>query len=312
MIKPFPKIFAIGTPYVAEIFDDDVEITEKVDGSQFVFGVIDGELKMRSKGAEIFVEAPQKMFEAGVQYAAQLFHEQRLEDGTAYYCEYLQKPKHNVLAYSAIPRNHLSLFGVSNTGSEGPGARTFVCYEGLQDIADELAIDVVPMVYRGTVDSAEMLLDLIDSESFLGGPKMEGVVVKNYARKFLSTGNQPCSLMAGKYVSEKFKEVHKANWKGDHTGKGKWDLFKSRFRSEARWEKAVQHLRDAGTLEQSPRDIGGLIKEVRRDIGEECEVEIKDFLFREFGDELLRGAIKGLPEWYKEKLLVDSMHPGME
>jgi len=54
----------------------------------------------------------------------------------------------------------------------------------------------------------------------LGGCKVEGVVVKNYAKQFL-LGGQPMPLMMGKFVSENFKEVNQKTWKGEHTGKGK-------------------------------------------------------------------------------------------
>ena len=50
-ISAFPKIFAIGTDYIKDLFNGPVEITEKIDGSMFVFGKVDGELFMRSKGA---------------------------------------------------------------------------------------------------------------------------------------------------------------------------------------------------------------------------------------------------------------------
>ena len=52
-ISAYPKIFAIGTDYICDIFKDVVEITEKIDGSQFVFGKVSGELHIRSKGAVI-------------------------------------------------------------------------------------------------------------------------------------------------------------------------------------------------------------------------------------------------------------------
>jgi len=45
------------------------------------------------------------------------------------------------------------------------------------------------------------------------------------------------------------------------------------------------------------------LNEVKRDITEEEQDTIKVFLWREFGDELLRRSIGGLPEWYKDKLL---------
>ena len=38
---------------------------------------------------------------------------------------------------------------------------------------------------------------------------------------------------------------------------------------------------------------------------EECKEEIIDWLWKTYGKQLLRHSIKGLPEWYKEKLLTD-------
>ena len=83
-------------------------------------------------------------------------------------------------------------------------------------------------------------------------------------------------------------------------------MFKENYRTEARWAKAAQHLKEAGKLEGTPRDIGKLIVEVKRDIEEEEMEAIKDFLFKQFGEELLRRSTVGLPEYYKNKLLDDS------
>ena len=69
--------------------------------------------------------------------------------------------------------------------------------------------------------------------------------------------------------------------------------------------KAFQHLRDDGLIEGEPRDIGKLIIEAQKDIVDECKEEIIDWLWKIYGKQLLRHAIKGLPEWYKEKLLTD-------
>jgi len=49
-MQAFPKIFTIGCNYILDIFKNEVEITEKVDGSQFGFGKINGELFLRRKG----------------------------------------------------------------------------------------------------------------------------------------------------------------------------------------------------------------------------------------------------------------------
>lgn len=309
-LSSYSKIFALGTPCIRSIFSSEVEVTEKVDGSQFVFGVVDGLLKMRSKGAEIFVGAPNKQFANGINYVISLAADNHLPEGIIFYCEYLQKEKHNALTYNRTPKNHLALYAVSDVGGEGAGSREYCNnYEALSEWARGLDIDVVPLIYQGKLETSDQVLEFLDRESYLGGPKIEGVVVKNYGKAFLDRGQEPCSVMSGKLVSEAFKEVHRADWKPNQTPRGKWDAFKAAYRSEARWEKAVQHMRDAGQLTETPKDIGTLIKEVRADIVAEERDAILEFLWREFSDELLRTSIAGLPEWYKEKILVDSMEP---
>lgn len=298
MIKAFPKIFAIGTDYISGIFDDEVEITEKVDGSQFAFGRISGELFCRSKGAQLYFDNPEKMFQEAIEYVDII--QDRLPDDTVFYCEYLKKPKHNTLAYNDIPKNNLALFAVAKSSEK------FINhYPYLQGMAEGLSIDVVPLIFKGKINNAEELLSMLDRESFLGGQKIEGVVVKNYEKPFL-LGGQPIPVMAGKYVSEAFKEVHGKTWKGENTGRGKFDLFKDGFRTEARWRKSVEHMRDNGELENDPRDIGKLIKAIQEDIAEEEMDNIKNFLWREFGKEITRYAVKGFPEWYKEQLVKKS------
>ena len=298
MIKAFPKIFAIGTTYIQDIFKNDVEISEKIDGSQFCFGKISGELFMRSKGAQIFPENPEKMFVIASDYVLSV--ENKISDNTIYFCEYLKKPKHNTLAYSRVPKNNLILFSVCDNTE-----RFIASYDELLKKADEIEIETVPLVFSGKINDPQAIFDLINAESVLGGVDMEGIVVKNYFQPFL-LGGQPIPLMAGKLVSEKFKEVHQKNWGKENTGKGKYELFKDSFRTEARWEKAVQHLRDSGNLDCSPKDIGSLIKEVHSDIISEEKESIKAFLFKEFGQEIIRKSTAGLAEWYKEKLIKDS------
>jgi len=103
-------------------------------------------------------------------------------------------------------------------------------------------------------------------------------------------------------VSEEFKETHKVAWKGKG-GKNKIDVFLDSFNTEARWNKAIQHMRDAGSLTHSPKDIGSLIKEIQMDIIDECAGDIKEKLFKLFVPEIQRKACKGFPEYYKQQLL---------
>ena len=304
MISAFPKIFALGTTYIGNIFDDEVEITEKVDGSQFAFGVKDGILYTRSKGTQIHGIASitdKDLFYPAMKHVTDLYMDNVIPEGYTMYCETLKSVKHNTLKYNRVPKNNLILFGIScKDGS-------FINdYEMLKQMSETLDIETVPLLYRGKVDDIEKLHELLNTESVFGGPNIEGFVVKNYNQKFL-LGGQPMPLMSGKYVSEAFKEVHINSWKKENTGKGKWDLYKEGFRTEARWNKAIQHLKEKGELEDSPRDIGALIKEVHRDITEEEKDNIKEYLWKNFGSEVLRISTRGLPEYYKQTLMENSI-----
>jgi hypothetical protein len=299
MVTAFPKIFAIGQDYISKLFDGPVEITEKVDGSQFIFGKLNGELMMRSKGCVIHDYRDRKesdLFYPAIQHVMSIEH--LLTEGCVYYSETLCRPKHNTLKYERTPKNNIALFGISVIG------RQSFCdsHDELSKAAQGLDIDVVPLIHRGVIRHADELRAFMDKPSYLGGTNAEGIVVKNYAQPFL-LGGQPIPVMAGKYVSEAFKEVHRKNWTKENTGAGKWQLFKESYRTEARWHKAVQHLNEAGEIEFSPKDIGKLITEIKRDITEEEKETIKEFLWREFGSEVLRVAVGGFPEWYKQQLL---------
>jgi hypothetical protein len=296
MITAFPKIFAIGTDYIKDIFNEEVEITEKVDGSQWVFGKVWGTLYMRSKGCIQYAEKHDKMFSKAVEYVTQL----TLPDNVIFYCEYLQSPKHNTLKYEKVPKNNLVLFGVMSYSQK------FVSkHEELKQYADMLNIDVIPLIYKGKINNPEELIKMLETESYLGGNKVEGIVVKNYDRPFL-LGGQPIPVMAGKYVSEAFKEVHRKSWGKEHTGKGKWDTFKEGYKTEARWNKAIQHYKEKGLYTGSPKDIGPLLKEIQEDIKAEEKQVIMEFLWREFSPELLRAAVSGFPEHFKMKLMEET------
>lgn len=297
MLRAFPKIFAIGTDYISSIFEGNVEITEKVDGSQFVFGNIKGELFVRSKGKQMVLEAPEKMFRVAVDYALKV--QDKIPDNTVFYCEYLQVPHHNVLNYERTPKNNLVLFAVSDEYDNFENN-----YKEIKKYAKLLDIDIVPLLYEGEIKKTDELLKMLETDSYLGGQKVEGIVVKNYDKPFL-LGGQPIPLMAGKFVSEKFKEVHKSTGGREHTGKGRWETFKDTYATEARWNKAIQHLKEKGELTNTPKDIGKLIIEIQKDIGEEEKETIKKFLWKEFGKELLRRSGRGFPEYYKEKLMKD-------
>ncbi len=289
----YPKVYALGHAAIDGMLQDEVIVEEKIDGSQFSFGLIDGELKIRSKNEQMSVKEGtiQKMFADGVATVCDI--ESSLTPGWTYRAEYLKTPRHNALTYERIPARHLIVFDV-NTGEE-----RYLPYDEKRAEAERLGLECVPLLYRGSVSDPSSLLDLMGQTSVLGGAKIEGFVVKNYSR-FGRDGK----AMLGKFVSEEFKETNKVGWQKDNPKSGDIiEILCQKYRAEPRWAKAVQHLRDGGKIEGDPRDIGSLITEVRRDVEDECVDEIKAALWKWAKDHILRRSTAGLPEWYKKTLL---------
>lgn len=291
----YPSIYAIGHRYIADLLKDPVVVEEKIDGSQFSFGVFQGDegpfVRCRSKGCELNIIAPDNMFKRAVETVLSI--QDKLHIGWTYRGEYLQKPKHNALAYDRIPKSNIIIFDV-NSGHE-----EYLPPSEKAEEAERIGLDVVPVMKRGFIDSAEEFRALLDNVSCLGGQKIEGVVIKNYSRF-----GQDKKAMMGKFVSEAFKEVHAREWKASNPTVG--DVIANlifSLKTDARWHKSVVHLKERGILEESPRDIGNLIKEVKEDVKKEEEDFIKQKLFEYAWPHIQRGIVGGLPEWYKEQLL---------
>jgi len=308
-IPHYPKIWNLGNDHICELFTGPVEITEKVDGSQFGFG-IDGhdELMFRSKGCELFTKEQNGMFALAFEQVekrkdklVKFRHDMALASGNPdiaiyFYGEYLSKPKHNVLKYTRPPKDNLIIFGVR------VGENWMHEYSHVNDTADLLDLETVPLIYSGVFTGGyEKLKEIITTtQSVLGGTVIEGVVIKNFTQ--ICSIGAGCDPQFGKYVREDFKEALHKEW-GDISGKNALQEYIGGFRTEARWLKAIQHLRERGELENSPRDIGKLIIEIKKDITIEEKEHIEHFLYRYFINDFMRKAVAGMPEWYKDLLM---------
>lgn len=289
----YPSIYAMGHRLVNNLLTVPVIAEEKVDGSQFSFGVDEaGVLHCRSKGQILNVDAPEKMFENAVKTAQTLAP--TAHRGWTYRCEYLRVPKHNTLSYGRTPDKHLILFDV-NTGNE-----SYLPYPQKLEEAYRIGLEVVPLLAEGTLTLGGFQ-ELLQANSILGGTTIEGVVVK--PANYDLWGPDKKVLMA-KYVSEMFKEKHQVEWKKTSPKNG--DILNqlcATYKAEGRWAKAVQHLGEDGSLDGSPKDIGALIKEVQADVHRECADEIKEALFKWAWPHIQRSCVAGVPEWYKQRLL---------
>src|SRR6185436_8702149 len=286
-LSSYPSIYALGHRNIADLFDGPVTVEEKIDGSQFSMARVNGELVCRSKGQQIIVGAPEKMFAAAVETAQKL----DLREGWVYRCEYLKSPKHNTLAYSRIPTDHLILFDVMTS------YETYLSVVEKHTEAARLGLECVKCFQYGET-CVDNLREFMGRESILGGCKIEGVVVKNYARFGIDK-----KILIGKFVSAEFKEKHQHAWKKSNPGPA--DVVEhiiSELKTDARWRKAVQHLRDAGKLTGTPTDIGPLLIELGTDTEREESNAIKEALFKHFWPQIRRGIASGFPEFYKKEI----------
>lgn len=295
MIPSYCKILTLGSAYTDSALVGDVVVQEKVDGSAIKFGLTDQkELIIGSRNTILGHADENKMFKEGYEHIMSIADKiKRFPPCTYFYGEYLQKNRHNAIKYDRIPLNHIVLFDVVSEGR-------YFDRQKLAETALELTIDVVPEVYRGRIEDRGFLAGLIaNTQSYLGGSLVEGVVIKNYGQTIL-LGGQVYPLFT-KLVRPEFKEVANQRQKEFKPRLTLEDYFQS-FCTEARWLKAIQKMKDNGTWLKDPKDIGSLIKIVQEDIVTEESENIRQHFYTTFIPEILRCSVKGLPQFYKDKL----------
>jgi hypothetical protein len=280
------------------LFTGAVVVQEKVDGSQFSFGNLNGELHCRSKGQQIGYGGNQEgMFKAAVRTADLVFQTGTIPEGMVIRGECLDKPHHNTLSYKRVPVGNVVIWDIS----EKDGSEMYLAPRQVAHLAAKWSLEVAPTLFEGTLTMHEALKFYTENwanrESFLGGPRIEGVVIKNYGR---------CDgfgkMLAAKIVADDFKEQNAANWDQQKQG-NIIDRIIATFNKEAVWEKAIQHARDEGQLVGEAKDIGYLIGAVKKDFGMEHHDFISKRLMKEFYNDVERGVLRGFPEYYKQKLL---------
>lgn len=295
-ISSYSKVWAFTHREAEKLFDGPVVIQEKVDGSQFSFGNLNGEFVCRSKGQDISHDEGGGMFAKARATAKRIFDTGTLPLGMVVRCECLDKPKHNTLAYARVPVGNIVIFDITIED----GTEKYLLPEMVHSYAIQWQLETVPLLHYGPIEVVEFkdkLKTWMERESFLGGPKIEGVVVKNY-NHVDGFGKSLC----GKYVSTEFKENNGAEWQKQSQG-SKLEQLMDSFNKEAIWTKLVQHLRDEGELVNAPQDIGPLMKEFKTDFRAEHTDFIKDKLYAIFHEDIERTVLNGFPLWYKAKLV---------
>ncbi len=293
-LSDYSKVHQLYHREIHRMKGHQVVVQEKIDGSQISFGKKDGELFVRSKNRMVDLDSPDKMFANAVE----ILKNRPLPDGYVFRGEYLKVPKHSVLAYDRIPKDHIIIYDIEF----GDGSNHYLIPEEVELIAFENGFEIVPTFSLPDCSFEHVDQDVIDSlmkhTSILGGQLIEGLVIKCYD----VFDSRDKTLMC-KYVRPEFKEMH--------TGKSAKprvcivDEIGERLATDARFEKAVQQAFEDGVIVGEPKDIGPLIKILNTDFEEHVD-EIKSLLYANFRKDIMRVASRGFPQWYKAKLLEDS------
>ena len=298
-INSYPKVWNLGHAALAAWLEREptVVVQEKVDGSQFSFRkeTTEGPVEFRSKGQTLDPATDDKLFAASIAHIQ--LHYGCLVPGWTYRTEALFRPKHNTKAYGRTPSGHVVLFDVET------GDQDWYDRQRLYDIAGSIEVEAAPILYQGRFPSLDELKALMETESFLGGAKVEGVVVKPAGRADAVYDERTGKTLMAKFVSGEFRESNaRQRAKMKPSTVETMREFGQSVGGPARWEKAVQHLRESGDLVGEPKDIGPLMKEIARDVLEEEGEHIARILVKKYGRYVVKSAQAGFPEWYKMRI----------
>jgi len=286
-LSSYSKPLNLGHKFLDKLWDGIVYVQEKVDGTLYA----------RSRKQNLIVSPDTGgMFGLALQTVLDL--ESLLIPGYTNRGEFLSKPKHNSLRYDRAPDKYIIIYDVDK------GDQDYMEPDELANEANRIGLLSVPLLasYTEKPNLAE-IQKLLGHTSILDGVDIEGVVLKNYGQ----IGSDGKILMA-KLVSEAFKEHHRGDWKKRNPNKA--DVINrliDEFATHARWNKSIQHLSEQEKIKGIPQDIPILIREIVEDILEEHAEYIAESLMNHFRWQLGKGFTRGFPEYYKHKLLQESM-----
>lgn len=300
-MKKYPKILSLGHDLVADIFNNPVEISEKIDGSQCRIHLTEDITACGSKNTGI---ADMNMFGIAHEQTQRIWNEKvwmTFGNDVTLFTEFLNKEKHNVLVYDRVPLNNLYLFGAIIDDRH-------LQTEELIKLANELQIEP-PNILASEIKigDQEELKSYLTFDSVLGGTILEGVVIKGYHDTYppllASTQAFFSYPLASKLVRDDFKERLHKEWGGKKKKELPINKVTAEFFTEARFHKSVQHLDDEDKIEYEMKDLKVLIPEFYDDLLDEEKDEIAKVALEGFWAHLRKKSDAFVVKEWKKYLL---------
>ena len=204
----YPKIYSLGDDENKDIFeyvDDEIIVEEKCDGGNGSFWLEDGGLHLGSRNRDLTTDEDDKTFSKQRKYLHEVLAGKEICSDYIYYIEWMAR---HTIAYETAPDVIALDVRLKHKAFEEEGVRGFFLNRDAKEVEfKRLGLEVVPLVWRGKAKELRKmeLGDLITQSKYYNG-QMEGVVIKNYARK-APTGNHQ---IFAKIVADCFKENNKA------------------------------------------------------------------------------------------------------
>ena len=291
-MRTLPSIVVGDDKNLSNVDNNRIIIQEKVDGSQLTITRQGDRLIYFNKNKQIIGQGKPwlnsyillnnkvDLFKKGLFYhgeAMKSIHSAKLN------IRYEREPRYFWIVYEIVRADHTTL---------SP--------EEMEEVLKETGIETVPIFYDNKyelcdnyIDKAKDIINDIENDkirSCLGNVPPEGVVLKVLNR---NRGKDKVSTTRYKFVRKAFSETNKSKKKKLPTLSQEEIIngIGEIYNTEARKQKAVQHLEEQGKWKVNPKqNIGLMVNELDNDLLKECEQDIKDLLFVRFWSQISKAA----------------------
>lgn len=310
--NPYPSITALKEKNKRSWFSKKIGeennhkwyIEEKIDGSQLSVFLDENEHKLKFYNKNTEVCPTNYAFSKAISMLSQNKIINSLNPDYIYHGESVRQNRHNVIRYETTPKYYFIVYDIFKISD-----KSYLSREDKEEECKRLSFACVPVLYFNDIaeinpyDKCHELIQMIEKEelhSCLGGP-IEGVVLKHHA--YVSKGKKIATKL--KCVTDTFKERHKTKQcSNDYSADEYLEKLGKSFNTEARFQKAYQHLREKNKLtdELKQSDTDKIIEELNDDFDKEYKDELTLLLWTEFSPIIKKYSCQGIGNWIKKKI----------